>query len=305
VKRFGTALRLPVRAPFRLDLTADALRRLASNVVDVVAADGTYCRALHDERGTELVAVRPQDADSIELRATGRRAERWLPIVSRMLGTQVDLGAWYARSRRIAWLAPLVAALRGLKPPRYPTLWEACAHAILFQQISIYAAAAIMRRAVELLGETVTAGGIRCIAFPPAARWLEASDTVLHAAGISSNKIAHLRSAAAAFAGGTLDEPSLERLSTDEAAQRLRSIRGIGPWSAAVVLLRGMGRLDAFPLRDSGVAGSLSRLAGETHVDQADLLDRLGDVRGMLYYHLLLGRTRNLKLLTALNDDAV
>jgi DNA-3-methyladenine glycosylase II len=290
VKRFGAARRLPVRTPFRLDLTAEALRRLASNAVDVVGSDGTYYRALRDAAGASLLAIRQREAGAIEIRATGRRADRWLPVVARMLGTQTDLTQWYSRSRRIAWLAPIAAALCGVKPPRYPTLWEACAHAILFQQISIHAAASIMRRAVELLGERTTLGSVRCVAFPPAQRWLEASDALLREAGVSRNKIAHLRSAADALVGGALDERELERLSTPEATKRLCAIRGIGAWSASVVLLRGLGRLDVFPPRDSGVARSLKLLAGETHVDQAELLERLGDVRGMLYYHLLLGR---------------
>jgi DNA-3-methyladenine glycosylase II len=293
-KCFGAAHPLPVRTPFRLDLTADALRRLAANVVDVVGADGTYYRALQDSGGIELVAVTQREPGAIELRATGRRAERWLPTVERMLGTQVDLSQWYARSRRIAWLAPLAQALRGLKPPRYPTLWEAFAHSILFQQISIHAAAAIMRRAVELLGEVIAAADVRCIAFPSPQRWLDAGDAQLRAVGISRNKIAHLRSAAQALIAGDVEEAELDGLSTPAAAERLRAIRGIGAWSASVVLLRGLGRLDTFPLRDSGVARSLSLLADSAHVDQAELLERLGPTRGMLYYHLLLGRMRNL-----------
>ncbi|MBV9332403.1 MAG: DNA-3-methyladenine glycosylase 2 family protein [Candidatus Eremiobacteraeota bacterium] len=293
MKRFGAAMTLPVQAPYRLDLTADALRRLASNVVDVIGADGTLYRALQDERGAELVAVRSAGG-AIEVRATGRNPERWLPAIARMLGTQVDLKNWYARARTIPWLARLASSLRGLKPPRYPTLWEALAHSILFQQISIHAAAAIMRRVVERLGTTVGLEEVRCVAFPPPQRWLDVSDAVLREAGTSANKIAHLRSAAAAVVEGDISERELEQLPTPEAALRLCAIRGIGPWSASVVLLRGMGRLDTFPLRDSGVARSLALISGEAQVDQNVLLERLGDVRGMLYYHLLLGRMRNL-----------
>lgn len=290
MRRFGAAHRLPVRVPFSLEYTADALRRLASNVVDVVGADGTYFRALSDARGTELISVRSAGARGIEVRATGRNGERWLPAVNRMLGARVDLTRWAERSAAIPWLAPIAAKFRGLKPPRYPTLWEAFAHAILFQQISIHAAAAIMRRAVESLGEPVDAAGIRCIAFPGAERWLRAGDAGLRAVGISRNKIEHLRAVAGAFATGAIDEPEIEALPTPEAAARLCAVRGIGAWSAAVILLRGLGRLDTFPLRDSGVARSLALLAGSAHVDQAGLLEALGDVRGMLYYHLLLGR---------------
>lgn len=291
--RFGAALRVPVRLPFRLDFTADALRRLASNVVDVVENQTLY-RALRDERGVAMVALRAAAARSIELRATGVEARRWIPYAERMLGTRVDLAEWYERSEGIDWLRPIAGTLRGLKPPRYPTAWEACAHAIVFQQISIHAAAAIMRRLVEALAEPVTAAGVAAYPFPEASRLLNAREATLREAGLSANKAAHLRTVAAAFEEGRLCERELDALPTTIAHERLCAVRGIGPWSASVVLLRGLGRLDVFPLRDSGVARRIAEIAG-TAVDLDRVLERLGPVRGMLYYHLLLARLRGLQ----------
>ncbi len=280
-------MRLPVRRPFRLDLTVDALRRLAANAVDVAGSDGTYFRAMRDEQGAALVGIRAGSAGSIEVRASGRDAERWLPCVRRLLGTDADLREWYARSATIPWLCELSHLLTGLKPPRYPTLWEACAHAVVFAQISIHAGAAIMRRLVEALAEEVVAGDVRGRIFPEPERWLGAREAVLRGAGLSANKSAYLRSSAAAFADGSMSEDRLDALTTEDAAAALCAIRGIGPWSAAVALLRGMGRLDVFPLRDSGVARSLVHAGGES-LD--DVLETLGPVRGMLYFHLLLAR---------------
>jgi len=57
MKPFGAARSVPVRTPFRLDLTVDALRRLASNVVDVWGDDGTYYRAVRDALGIAVVAI--------------------------------------------------------------------------------------------------------------------------------------------------------------------------------------------------------------------------------------------------------
>jgi DNA-3-methyladenine glycosylase II len=291
---FNTRALLPVRAPFRLDLTTDALRRLASNVVDVVGDDGTYYRALRDAAGTSLLAVRAGDGDCIEVRAGGRDAERWWPVLERMLGTQADLTLWRARSAKVPWLKRLVKALEGLKPPRYPTVWEACCHAITFQQISIHAAAAIMRRVVELLGEPLEAAGIRCVPFPDPERLLGEPEETLRACGLSANKVAHLRSVATAVLEGSIDPAVLEGMPTAEAALELTRVRGIGPWSAAVVMLRGFGRLDVFPMRDSGVARTVKALSGDDDLDLDALLEILGPARGMLYYHLLLGRLRNL-----------
>lgn len=288
MNRFGNAMELPARTPFRLDLTAQALRRLAANVVDVVEGTSLY-RALRDRDGSTLLRVRQSGARTLEVRATGPHAERWLPAVERMLGPQVDLRAWYERAARLPWLAPAAIALRGLKPPRYPSLWEACAHAVVFQQLSLHAAAAIMQRVVELLERPVEAGGVRAFPFPDARRWLEADEGALRDAGLSANKVAHLRTIAATFVEGRLNESDLQTMSSDDAARALVAVRGIGPWSASVILLRGMGRLDAFPLRDSGVARSIVRLAGHS-VDLDAALKTLGPVRGMLYFHLLLAR---------------
>lgn len=292
--KFSFETKVPVQPPYRLDLTADALRRLAANVVDVVDSEGVYRRALRDERGTNLLELRQVSNQALSLRVAGPRAQRWAATVETMLGTRVQLDEWYRRVRPHPWLAYLARELRGLRPPRYPSLWEALAHSIVFQQISIHAAASIMRRVIETLGEPVEHGGVLYYPFPSAGDLLSCSESRLRAAGLSANKVAHLRSAAEAVASQDVTGAEIEKLPSAQASERLCSIRGIGPWSAAVVLLRGFGRLDVFPMKDSGVARSLRLLSGNPLLDAHALLESLGPVRGMLYFHLLLGRMRNL-----------
>lgn len=292
--RFTFETQLPVRAPYRLDYTVDALRRLAANVVDVVGEDGIYRRALSDSKGVNLIEVTQPAARSLVLRIAGANAARWVPYVERMLGTQVRLDDWYRRVEPFPWLAYLSRALKGLRPPRYPSLWEALAHSIVFQQISIHAAASIMRRTIETAGKPVEHNGGIYYPFISAASLLRISDAALRGAGLSANKIAHLRSAAQAVESGEITDELIEPLPSPEAAARLCEVRGIGPWSAAVVLLRGFGRLDVFPMKDSGVARSLKALSGDPNIDAHALLEALGPARGMLYFHLLLGRIRNL-----------
>lgn len=293
-ERFTFETGLPVRKPYRLDLTADALRRLAANVVDVLDEAGAYRRVLSDKQGSNLVEVRQPREDALQLRVTGSQPERWTATVQSMLGIGAELREWNRRVKPFPWLARLTQRLRGMHPPRYPSLWEALAHAIVFQQISIHAAAAIMRRAVQSLSPPYETRGAAMHPFFTPSSVLFAPDETLRAAGLSANKIDHLRSAAAAVEDGMVSEEALASLTSEEAAARLLGIRGIGPWSAAVVLLRGMGRLDVFPLKDSGVARSLHELSGDPGLDPAALLEALGPVRGFLYFHLLLGRMRNL-----------
>lgn len=280
-----------VRAPYRLDLTVDALRRLAANVVDTVDEHRVYRRVLADASGANLIEVSQASAKApVEIAIGGRDAKRWLPAIETMLGFDAQVDEWYERVKPFPWLAHLARELEGLRPPRYPSLFEALSHSIVFQQISIYAAGAIMRRVVEALGAPLQHDGNTLYAFPLPQHVLEAPDERLRAAGLSANKVAHLRSAALAVLDGTVSAGAIDALATPDAVLALTQVRGIGPWSAAVVLLRGFGRLDIFPMKDSGVARSVKVLSGNPSIDLDALLAELGPMRGMLYFHLLLGR---------------
>jgi DNA-3-methyladenine glycosylase II len=281
---------IPVRAPYRLDLTVNVLRRLSTNLVDVLTPDGAYVRWLGD--GPEVIRVWQPSPDTLSLEIEGDRREypRLLALLRRMLGVEVDLTRFYRSASQVPWLHPLVSRMRGVRPPRYPTLWEACVNAIVFQQISLHAASAIMGRLTRGLDEPVEHCGIPLYRFPGPVQVLSAPDSLLRGAGLSAGKRATLRRVAEALGEGALDETHLEKLPSPEIAARLRSIKGIGPWTAVVILLRGLGRLDVFPANDTSVARNL-RLVGAPAASAVEpLLDTLGPDRGMLYYHLLLGR---------------
>jgi len=55
-------------------------------------------------------------------------------------------------------------------------------------------------------------------------------------------------------------------------------------------LLRGFGRLDVFPMKDSGAEAGLRKLSGDPDVRVEPIIAALSPQQGMLYYHLLLGR---------------
>ena len=288
---------MPVTAPYRLDLTVSVLRRLSTNLVDVLTPQGQYVRAMGG--WSEPVIVRVTQAHPAGLTVTlegAERARRWaFPLVRRMLGVDRDLAHFDRAAAAIPWLKPLAARMRGVRPPRYPTLWEACVNAIVFQQVSLLAASAIMRRMIVALEPLLESGGVSLHQFPTAEMVLGTDDNVLRAAGLSSGKLATLRRVGEALATGTLDETMLEKRTSADAAALLRGIKGIGPWTAAVILLRGLGRLDVFPMNDTSVARNLALVAGSAPVDVSGVLQALSPQQGMLYYHLLLARleTRN------------
>lgn len=283
---------IPVRPPYRLDLTVNALRRLATNQVDVLTPDGEYLRVLGDMAEFVVVRARQPNPGMLTIGIEGGRREhpRLLALVRRMLGVEVDLTRFYRSASGIQWLHPLVLRMRGVKPPRYPTLWEACVNAIVFQQVSLVAASTIMGRLTMKLGEPVDRDGVRLYRFPGVRQVQGGRDSLLRAAGLSGGKLATLRRVGDALGEGSLDEARLEERPSPDAAALLRSIKGIGPWTAAVILLRGLGRLDVFPANDTSVARNLALVSGPARLDVKAVLEALGSDRGMLYYHLLLAR---------------
>ncbi|MEO8910745.1 MAG: hypothetical protein ABI408_11025 [Gemmatimonadaceae bacterium] len=286
---------IPVVKPYRLDLTVSVLRRLSTNVVDLLTPEGQYVRALSGFQQPVIVRatqIRHEGLLRITIDGDTSKEAGVFERVRRMLGGDCDLSDFNRSAARLPWLAPLMKRMHGVKPPRYPTLWEACANAVVFQQVSLRAASTIMQRLIVALGRSVTTDGVPMplYAFPTAESVQSAPDDLLRTIGLSANKIATLRRVAEALASGALDATILEKCTSADAAAMLRQIKGIGPWTAAVILLRGLGRLDVFPANDTSVASNIALVAGSAPFDARSVLDALGPQRGMLYFYLLLAR---------------
>lgn len=267
------------------------MRRLSTNVVDVF--DGTaYRRLLGDPESPALLSVEQVAADALAVRIDGPGADAFDPaaIARRSLGTDVDLSAFYAGAATVPWLDRIAQGARGVKPPRYPSLWETICNAVVYQQVSIHAAGAILRRVIERYAFSVESHGVRLFPFPAPRTLLDADPVELRDLGLSVNKINALKAAGAAIESGELDESTLEPLSTPELIAALVAHKGIGPWTGAVVALRGFGRLDVFPMNDSGAEAGLRKLSGDVTTRAEPIVAALAPQQGMLYYHLLLGR---------------
>jgi DNA-3-methyladenine glycosylase II len=278
--------------PYRLDLTVSALRRLSTNLVDVLTPDGQYLRAIGDAQRPTVVRVKQECPDALVVDIEGVPGEHAhaLALVRRILGVDRELTHFDRAAAQLAWLRPLAFRMRGVKPPRYPTLWEAFVNAVAFQQVSLHAASAIVRRLITELSPPIESNGTMLYTFPNAEQLLGADDERLRATGLSARKLETLRRAGEAIASGSLDEAMLEERSSADATALLRQVKGIGPWTATLILLRGLGRLDVFPLNDTSVARNLALVAGSSSLDVESILETLDPQQGMLYYHLLLAR---------------
>jgi DNA-3-methyladenine glycosylase II len=129
--------------------------------------------------------------------------------------------------------------------------FEGLLHAIVGQQISSHAAAAIWGRATAIPG---------CL---DPERFATIPEQSLRAAGFSRPKIGHARALADAFLSGELAADRLAAMDDEAAIAAISRVRGLGRWTAEIYLLFALQRRDVFPAGDLALraaAADLKRL---------------------------------------------
>ena len=285
---------LTTAAPFRLDLTALALRRDAANIVDrwepptyrrLFVLDGSPVEA-----GVEQTGPPEEPRLAVELRGvTGERSAQELAVLLHaVLGLDVDLGTGQRLTGGGDRLSLLARRFAGLRPPVMPTVFEALVSGIACQQLSL---AVGMRLLARLAAEYGLARDGRH-AFPRPVDLLRASPQDLRGLGFSLRKSRTILHLAAEVAAGRLDLESLREAGTEAAIERLIALPGIGRWTAHYVALRGLGRLEVFPVDDVGAQNKLQHVLELDHRPDAAETSRIVEAwrprQGFLYFHLLL-----------------
>jgi len=136
---------LAPRPPFRLDLTVWVLRRRSHNLVD--GWDGrTYRRVIvvqEEQVLATVVQTGPVDAPRLQVKIRGETLDetRAVPalkaLLTQMLGLDADLAGLYRLARQNERLRELIQPWCGVKPPRFPSVFEALVNAVACQQLSL------------------------------------------------------------------------------------------------------------------------------------------------------------------------
>jgi DNA-3-methyladenine glycosylase II len=290
---------LEPRPPFRLDLTAWAIRRRPGNQMDVWDGE-TYQRVLALQGKPALISVTqrgPIDAPRLEVVALGEhmsaRAEEAVVLaLERLLGLRIDLSAFYELASKRPRMRELASRFRGLKPPRFPTVWEGIVNGIACQQLSLTVGILLLNRLSAACGMAFETPDEARYAFPRPEDLAVAAPETIRSLGFSAAKTRALIELGREISAGRLDLEALANLSNEHAVSRLVKLRGIGRWTAEYTLLRGLGRIDLFPGDDIGARNNLERwmrLRGPLdYVRVAQVVRRWKPYGGLIYFHLLL-----------------
>jgi DNA-3-methyladenine glycosylase II len=127
----------------------------------------------------------------------------------------------------------------------YPYLVES----IIYQQLSIKAAAKIFERFIQLNGH-----------FPDPAELLELTPEQMRSAGISGQKAGYLHHIARHFSMEAVQSIQWDQLDDEEITRQLTGIKGVGRWTAKMVLMFGLHRPDVFPFEDLGIQIGMKKI---------------------------------------------
>lgn len=173
-----------------------------------------------------------------------------------LLGLHLEPAAFERSVLARPWLAPLVSGRRGLRMPRFPSVLESFVWAVIGQQVNLAFAAALRSDLIALAG-TPALDGFR--AHPDAAALAALDYEDLTRLRYSRRKAEYVIDGARLVASGELDLEALSDYPASSAEATLRGVRGIGPWSAQYVLMRGCGLPDCVPVGDAGLTEALRR----------------------------------------------
>jgi len=147
-----------------------------------------------------------------------------------------------------------------------PNLFHALCQAISYQQLSGKAAETIFGRFMKLAGDPLEASLVA-----------QLSDEQIRACGLSRPKLAAIRDLQAKTLAGELPHhDELHAMPDELVIERLTAVRGIGRWTAEMILMFRLGRPDVLPVNDLGIQKGFKLAFGKRKLPSPEMLAREG-----------------------------
>jgi AraC family transcriptional regulator, regulatory protein of adaptative response / DNA-3-methyladenine glycosylase II len=269
----AVTVKLGYRPPYDWESIVSFLRARAIPGIEAVS-HARYARtiAIGNQRG--MLVVEPAERNC--LKATVRFADlKALPTiiarVRRVFDLAADPLAIGAHLSQDPVMAPLVTARPGLRVPGAWDGFELAVRAILGQQITVAAATTLAGKLVASYGDRIVDPAVLnhglTHVFPTPGQ-LAGMD--LAALGMPKSR----RTALSSLAAAVVADPLIfgPRRSLEEAIAQLRSLAGIGEWTAQYIAMRELREPDAFPAADIGLMRAMCDRGG-VRPSPAELLE--------------------------------
>jgi 3-methyladenine DNA glycosylase/8-oxoguanine DNA glycosylase len=263
------------REPYSLALSA----RMRSDATRFLR-DGVLTLVLEVDERPALARVRQRPDRSLAVSIEGGAERAALEKLRFILSADDDHTPFLRRFERDPLLGRATRDLAGLRPLRTATVTHALLKAVCGQLIQAKAARLLENRLVRLASSEHE--GLR---LPPGrATFARFTRAELARQGIVSRKASALLRLT-----NELDPERLHGVRTDAAARRIERERGLGPWSAGMICLFGLGRFECGLVGDLGLVKLCSALRSRwaDADDTRELLEPYGEWAGLASVYLL------------------
>jgi AraC family transcriptional regulator of adaptative response / DNA-3-methyladenine glycosylase II len=270
----GLVLRLAYRPPYAWDALLAYLKGRAMPGLEAVTSDATYVRSVQIEGHTGWIQVSHLPASNqLALRVDPSLSKVLMPLLARVR-TQFDLEANPTVIQLHLQSEPILAAQMtrhpGLRVPGAFDSFELAIRAVLGQQVSVAGATTVSGRLVNMFGEstlTPFAGVSRH--FPSSAILATLPVETIAKIGLPKTRAATIQNLARFALEGGLERPP--GASAEQLVAHLKTVVGIGEWTAQYIALRALRFPDAFPAGDLGLQKAAA-LAPQTRITEKQLL---------------------------------
>jgi AraC family transcriptional regulator of adaptative response / DNA-3-methyladenine glycosylase II len=282
------AVNLPYRAPFNWDALLDFFAHRAIPGVEMVSGKA-YKRTISINDTHGVIEIQPAAKKGyLTLTLDGVATGSLFEVVQRTREI-FDLDAPVAEIEKTLKkdrkLAALLKAHKGIRVPGAWDGFELAVRAILGQQISVAAATTLAGRIAKRYGgalklDNQSPESSLATIFPTPARLSRARFNDI---GLVKSRAATIRSLSAAVIRGDINFDFSQ--DPDEFCEKMKSIKGIGDWTAQYVAMRVLKHPDAFPTADLGL---LKAIEAPERVSPSTLTQRAENWRPWRAYAALL-----------------
>lgn len=147
-------------------------------------------------------------------------------------------------------MGKLIEVFDSLSSHKSNSVFEDIVESIISQQLSVKASDTIYKRFLSLFGGK----------FPEPSQIIQMPDEKLRECGISFSKIKYIKGLAQAASDGSFEPEKLKDLSDDMVLEKLTELKGIGPWTAEMLLIFTLQRPDIFSMGDIGLRNAIAKL---------------------------------------------
>lgn len=172
-------------------------------------------------------------------------------------------------SRTDAILSPIVEQYGIATFQPHTRYYQALVENIISQQLSVKAAAAIVKRFLDLFPGTD---------FPSPTDIVTLDIETYRTAGLSRQKATYIRDLANKVLTHVIAFDELPNKTNDQIIAELTQIKGVGVWTVHMFLMFCMGRLDVLPVGDLGIKNGIKKLYGFEEIPSPEEITHLSEI---------------------------